>query len=176
MGSNEHTEDELHIVKAQDRVAALSADAFQRPISDLKTSPAVTLDASAPAGDAVRVMKERRFGSVLVVRGGRLAGIVTERDVLNKLVGRMDELKGRPVSEIMTPDPLSLRPDEPIAHAMHAMHVGGYRHVPIVDGSGAPLTVVSIRDVLTFILDHFPADVVNTVSEPYRGPSEREGA
>jgi CBS domain-containing protein len=176
MSSNENTEEELQIVKEQDRVATLSAEVFKLPISGLQMPPAVSLDVGATIGDAVSVMQRNKFGSVLITRKGKLTGIITERDILNKVVGKMDDFRGRPVTEAMTPDPVRLRPDDMVAHVMNNMHVGGYRHVPIVDENDEPVAIVSIKDVMTFILDHFPADVMNTVGEPYRGPAEREGA
>ena len=53
--------------------------------------------------------------------------------------------------------------------------VGGYRHIPIVDQSDRPVSIVSIKDVVTFLLDYFPAEITNLTGEPYRGPKLREG-
>ena len=88
----------------------------------------------------------------------------------------MDDWKTRPVKDAMTPEPLSLMPGDMIAYVMNNMHVGGYRHVPIVDENNIPTTVISIKDVMTFILDYFPEHITNIQGEPFRGPSSREGA
>jgi CBS domain-containing protein len=53
--------------------------------------------------------------------------------------------------------------------------VGGFRHVPIVDDLDRPLHVISIRDVLAFVLDGFPQRVLNMPPRPFRGDSERYG-
>ena len=121
-------------------------------------------------------MQQKKIGSVLITKKGKLAGIITERDILNKVIGKMDDFKTRPVTDAMTPNPLRLMPGDMIAYVMNNMHVGGYRHVPIVNEKDEPISIISIKDVMTFILDYFPEDVTNTVGEPYRGPAHREGA
>jgi CBS domain-containing protein len=81
---------------------------------------------------------------VLVTVDDRLVGIFTDRDAVVKAAGRrLDTLK---VGELMTPDPVVLRHDDPIAIAIHKMAVGGFRHIPILDG-GRPTGVVTARDV-----------------------------
>jgi CBS domain-containing protein len=172
----EDAEEEPEARAAKDRRAVLNGDIFKLPVSALPLAPAATLDVGATVGEAVDVMQRNNFGSVLVTKRGKLAGIVTERDILNKVVGKMERFQARPVAHVMTPDPLRLRPEDMIAHVMNSMHVGGYRHVPIVNEKDQPVSVVSIKDVMSFILDYFPEDVVNTVAEPYRGPAQREGA
>jgi len=154
----------------------LSADTFERPISELCKRPVQALDVSATIGDAVRTMQEGRFGAVPITRNGKLAGIVTERDMLMKVLGRPDEYDKQPVTHIMTPDPDALRAEDDLAYMMNRMHIGGFRHVPVVNDQGEPTHMVSLRDVLAFILDHFADVVQNIPSEPYRGEPTREGA
>jgi CBS domain-containing protein len=79
---------------------------------------------------------------------GKLAGIFTDRDAVLKMTGGHED--PRPVRELMTPDPVILRRDDPIAVAINKMAVGGFRHVPIADG-GIPTAVVSARDVFRHI-------------------------
>jgi CBS domain-containing protein len=80
------------------------------------------------------------------------------------------------VSDAMTADPITLRADDPIVYAAHNMQIGGYRHIPIVDENDAPVSIVSIKDVVRYVLSHFPEDVYNITQEPYRGPVTRESA
>ncbi len=174
--AEEELEEEIQIGKERDKRTTLNSDIFKLPISELLMPPAAALDIGASIGEAVGLMQREKCGSVLITRKGKLAGIITERDVLNKVIGKMEDFKTRPVSDAMTPDPLRLRPGDMIAYVMNNMHVGGYRNVPIVNEQDEPVAVICIRDVLSFILDYFPEDVMNTVGEPYRGPAEREGA
>ncbi len=174
--AEEDIEEEMQIGKERDKITVLNSDIFKLPLSELLLPPAAVLDIGATIGEAVGLMQQKKIGSVLITKKGKLAGIITERDVLNKVIGKMDDFRTRPVSDAMTPNPLRLMPGDMIAYVMNNMHVGGYRHVPIVNEKDEPISVISIRDVMTFILDYFPEDVTNTVGEPYRGPTDREGA
>jgi CBS domain-containing protein len=102
------------------------------------------LDASADADEAVQVMHAKGSDCVLVVDGGRLVGIFTDRDAVLKVAGRA--AGRRPIAELMTRDPVVLRHDDTIAVAINKMAVGGFRHIPIVE-NGRPTGVVTARDV-----------------------------
>ncbi|MBF8289178.1 MAG: hypothetical protein HW391_146 [Chloroflexi bacterium] len=106
------------------------------------------VDADVDVAEAIERMHRDGIDCLLVTDGGRLVGIFTDRDALIKLAGHGPE--HRPISELMTRDPVVLRHDDPIAVAIHKMAVGGFRHVPIVDG-GRPIAVVSARDVFRHI-------------------------
>lgn len=108
-----------------------------------------TIDAGADAADAIRRMHETGVDCVLVTEGGRLVGIFTDRDAVLKVAGR--EPGPCPMREVMTPDPVLLRHDDPIAVAIHKMAIGGFRHIPIVDDGWLPTGVVSARDVFRHI-------------------------
>ena len=94
-------------------------------------------------------MTERRVGSALVVEGGRLIGIVTERDVL-RAVGSGD-VGGR-VGDWMTRHPETVDADESTQQAAVVMIHGGFRHLPVLDG-GTPCGIVSIRDLMRVALE-----------------------
>ncbi len=98
--------------------------------------------------DVIERMHRERIDCVLVTQNGNLVGIFTDRDALIKLAGHGPE--HRPISELMTRDPVVLRQDDTIAVAINKMAVGGFRHVPIVDGK-RPVAVVSARDVFRHI-------------------------
>ena len=98
--------------------------------------------------EAIRKMQEARNGCVVVVSDGRLVGVFTERDALMKVAGR--SLDGLTVGEVMTADPVVLRPDDSAAVGIHKMTVGGFRHIPLVD-DGRPLGVATARDLLRHV-------------------------
>lgn len=114
--------------------------------------------------DAIEAMNDARVGCVLVTQGDRLVGILTERDILKKVVGKF-ELDNQ-VERFMTKSVETVGMDDGIAYALHKMHVGGYRHIPVVDNEGCPVGVVSVRDLLKFIVSLFPAAVLNVPPEP----------
>ena len=102
------------------------------------------IDAGTPVEDAIARMQADGIDCLLVTEGGALVGIFTDRDAILKVAGSSGG--GRPVRDVMTPDPVVLRSGDPVAVAIHKMAVGGFRHVPIVKG-GVPVAVVSAKDV-----------------------------
>ncbi|MCI0344063.1 MAG: CBS domain-containing protein [Chloroflexi bacterium] len=97
---------------------------------------------------ALEQMRTQGLDCLLVLDGPRLAGIFTDRDAVLKLAGR--PRRAIEIDEVMTRDPVVLRHDDPIAVAINKMAVGGFRHVPIMDGD-RPTGVVSAKDVFRHI-------------------------
>ncbi|MFQ5693202.1 MAG: cyclic nucleotide-binding/CBS domain-containing protein [Nitrospinota bacterium] len=155
----------------------LEAVALDRPIRDLPLRDPLCLEDSRPASDAIKLMREHRTGSVLVTRNRCLAGIFTERDVLNRISLGEVNAQEVPLAEVMRADPEVLSPDSPMAYALNLMSVGGFRHVPLVDQDRRPVAVVSVRDIVKYRVDHFPDKVLNLPPRkegPF--PGSREGA
>jgi CBS domain-containing protein len=117
------------------------------PVSILNPRPAVTVPADATLGTAIAQMIGLRVGAVLITGAdGVLVGILTERDFLTKVAG-VTGYELLPVTDFMTPSPEVVSPTDLLAAALGKMDVGGYRHLPVVDG-GRPVGVISVRDVL----------------------------
>jgi len=121
-----------------------------QPLATLASSPPLTTAPDTPAAQAVSQMQAAAVGCLVVDDGERVRGIITERDLLLR-VSDLD-LAELSVAELMTPDPVVLRPDDSIAVAIHKMAVGGFRHIPLVE-NGHATAVVSARDVFRYILD-----------------------
>lgn len=167
---DEHFDDELEIMneRARQRVD-LDADVFEQPLSVLCRRPAVTLNTDATVERAAALMCENRIGAVLVTENGKLVGIVTERDLMMKVGLNGADWRLRPVTELMTPDPDALFLHDAVKFVMNRMHMGGYRHVPIVNELSEPIHVISLRDLVRFVLDQFPKLITNIPSRPSRG-------
>ena len=97
--------------------------------------------------EAAHLMKAQGKGALLVVEGSKLIGIFTERDALFRVIAAGRDPAATPLSEVMTPQPQTIHPDEPFLHAMRIMHRGGFRHLPVAE-HGRPLGMVSARDAL----------------------------
>jgi len=97
--------------------------------------------------DAAVHMANSRVGAILILDGDRIAGIFTERDLLNRVMAKRLDPDSTALADVMTPNPATIVPDKPLAHALVMMHEGGYRHVPVVE-DGRPLGMVSARDAL----------------------------
>lgn len=103
---------------------------------------------------AARLMAEAHVGSIMIAADGRLVGIFTERDALNRvLAAGLDPDKVR-LSDVMTADPQCVTPDHQLGHALHLMFEGGFRHMPVVE-NGRPIGMVSSRDALGHELSAF---------------------
>lgn len=133
---------------AQDRVErSLMDDAVQVLIP----RSGVTLGPEATVGDAIEVMLDSDIGAVLIVdAAGSILGILSERDLLMKVAGLDDDFSARPITEVMTRRPETVRSTDPLAFALHKMDCGDYRHVPVVQ-DGRLQGMVSVRDLLEHI-------------------------
>jgi CBS domain-containing protein len=110
----------------------------------------LTVEAGVPVVAVARRMVDRNVGAVLVLEDGRLAGIMTERDVMRAVArGLRDAVV---VGECMTADPDTIAPDDTVEHAAVLMIHGGYRHLPVVDGDDV-VGVLSIRDLVQVVVE-----------------------
>ncbi|MDP8960654.1 MAG: CBS domain-containing protein [Actinomycetota bacterium] len=130
-------------------------------LRDVMTKNVLTTSPGATVADAAKAMTDRKIGSACVVdEQGRLLGIITERDVL-RAAGSGRDLVNESVTEWMTPDPITIGPDEmPCSEIANIMMERGFRHLPILDGD-ALIGIVSMRDVWRFsFLPSEPDDVL----------------
>jgi CBS domain-containing protein len=168
---DEWIEEDLDLLGGEERPArVLDQRMIREPIRFLEPRTPLSLPPSANVHDAVRMMREHRVGCLLVVEGARLVGIITERDLLLK-VDTAD--RARSVGELMTPDPEVLTLDHPIVYALNKMSVGGFRHVPLVDDTGHPVGIVSVKDIVDYIADFFANDVLTVPPDPARAETWR---
>jgi CBS domain-containing protein len=108
---------------------------------------------------ASRTMKKHDIGALMVVDGGRLVGIFTERDAVFRVLAEGKNPAKTALADVMTTRPKTIAPDRAIDEALLMMHDGGFRHVPVVDG-GKPLGMVSARDALDPELREVEAEIM----------------
>jgi CBS domain-containing protein len=114
----------------------------------------ITTPADTTVHDAARLMRENHIGAVIVVENGKLAGIFTERDALFRVVAEGRDGKITRLSEVMTRNPQTVKPDQPFSVALQMMYGGKFRHVPVVE-DGRPVGIISARDALGPELEAF---------------------
>ena len=134
----------------------------------------VSLEIDATLADALQVMRERAVGCLVVVEQGALRGIFTERDVVQRVLGKTDSLDV-PLRDFMTADPTTARFDEPIHQVLARMYRRSIRHVPVLDESGLPVGTMSVKRGVHFLADHYPKAVLNVSPTPELYPESREG-
>jgi CBS domain-containing protein len=106
---------------------------------------------------AARRMAARDAGAILVIEGERLAGIVTERDVVFRVVARGLDPRATQLAEVMTPDPITIEADRPFGYALVVMHSEGFRHLPVMK-DGKLVGIVSARSALDPDLEEFASE------------------
>lgn len=104
--------------------------------------------------DAARQMAEQKVSAVLVLDGGKLAGIFTERDAVFRVIATGRDARSTTLADVMTADPITIGPDKTFGQALALMHERGIRHVPVVE-DGKVVGVVSARDALDPDLEEF---------------------
>ena len=135
-------------------------------VSQLPPRPHATVTATDPMWKVVDEMKTKHRGAVLVEEDGKLVGIFTERDLMSR-VDHTDELWSHVlVRDVMTPAPMVARPNDSLAEALRRLIQGRRRHLPVVDDKGGVLGLLSIRDILVYVAERFPEEMVNLPPSP----------
>ncbi len=151
------------------------------PLSVLSARPPILCSPATTVAEAMHAMQKEHTGCVLVTeRGGAdspLCGIFTERDVLYRIIDGGRNPATLPLGDVMTRSPESLPDGATVAYVLNRMALGGFRHVPVVDREGRPVSVVSVRDVVHFLVDHFSREVMTLPPDPGAEVTRRrEGA
>jgi CBS domain-containing protein len=137
-------------------------------------TPPVIVESGTSVAHLVDEVRKRNVGCVLVYAGTRMLGIITERDVLLKVVAR-DVKYTEPVDAYMTADPITLSPEHTIGDAASLMNDQHFRHIPIVDASGKATGIVSIKDIIQLVAESFPEQVLNLPPRPHQKMETPEG-
>ncbi|TVQ48315.1 MAG: CBS domain-containing protein [Gammaproteobacteria bacterium] len=129
-----------------ERLATLAAQGTGI-LEDLRLRTPVTVSADTPIAECARLMAERQVSCLPVLRDDELAGIVTDRDLRSRVLARGVD-PGTAIAEVMTPQPLTARPDSRIEDALLEMMRLGIHHLPVVDDSRQLVAVISAGDLL----------------------------
>ncbi|MBY0523196.1 MAG: CBS domain-containing protein [Gemmataceae bacterium] len=144
-------------------------------VSRLQPTPPRQVQPQQTVAEAVLVMRQSNVGCVLICAGMQLVGIFTERDLVRRVLAEGKRLT-LPVEQCMTPHPVTVHPKDPISTAVRRMVEGGYRHLPVVNDKGCPVGVLSVKRIVHYLVEHFPATIYNLPPDPGTVPQEREGA
>lgn len=134
--------DSLERALAEEHVTAIEA----RPFS--------TIAANCSVHEALQKLEGDEIACLLVAEDGKLVGVFSDRDVLDQVALEYDEVKQKPVRDVMTPNPVSVDQNDSAAAALSVMAVSGYRHVPVVDSKDKILGIISPKRVAQFLNKH----------------------
>ena len=137
----------------------------------------VTVLPGTSLAECVRAIQRSGTGDSVFVcdPAGRLVGVLTERDIFARIVGGTVDLS-QPVETLMTTEPHTLDLDQTIRDAIMLMQTGRYRNVPMVDSAGRLLGVVRQSDIIKYLAESFPEELLNLPPRPHQRMKEPEGA
>jgi len=155
-------EQEIAQERAHSDTRLESVAVLQRRLRELPPlPPAVALGYQATVREAIEVMRQQQLSCVLVVEHGQMVGVFTERDVVTKVAATPLNVDHVPLRDVMQPDPECLQLDDTLVYALHQMHRGAYRHVPVVDEQRRPTGLVSMQVIIDALVAAFPQELLN---------------
>ncbi|MEE9190215.1 MAG: CBS domain-containing protein [Candidatus Neomarinimicrobiota bacterium] len=172
-------DDEMRIMSEnarQEKSDLTESIILDNALSSFELAKPNLVDLGTPLIKVIELFQNKSIGAIIVVKEGKIRGIITERDVLLKITGKGLDLEKEIVDDYLTPDPETLRLSDTVAAAINKMYVGGFRNVPITDKDQRPIGVITARDILAQIANHFPEEIINIPIHPQRlAPSRTEG-
>jgi CBS domain-containing protein len=152
----------------------VEARLLAEPVGQLELTDFCIVTADSTVREAVSRMRATRHNCAFIVgEKTRIVGILTDRDVLKKVVSNKD-VWDKSVREVMTPNPDTVAPDQNAHEAMAMMQEGGYRNVPVVDGETIIGNMTHFA-VLQFLTDNIPEIVYNLPPHPENYAEDRVG-
>lgn len=162
----------LHHVRLPKKKEDTIKDAMMSaPISELITGEDLLVAAPSDRIDkVVKIFQDQNKNCVVVYQNQKLVGILSNRDLLWKVAGQYKDLSKVTVEDVMTPNPEYVKPDDPIAFVVNKMAMGGFRHVPVTDDDGKPVSIILIKDVLAYLANrkHRPSDKEELAASKYK--------
>ena len=152
----------------------LSRNLKVESVSRLNPTPPWHVAPEQSVAEAAQLMREKSVGCVLVCVDRKIVGLFTERDLMKRVMAAGKPLSS-PVAESMTPNPVTVHPKDSIATAIRRMEEGGYRHLPVVVDD-RPVGILSVKRIVHYLVEHFPATVYNLPPDTPTTPPKREGA
>jgi len=141
-----------------------------------RRQPVTVPPATSLADCLVAIQRTGTSDSVFVCdAAGHLQGVLTERDIFARIVGGDVDLT-QPVESLMTAEPRTLDLDQTIRDAIELMQTGRYRNVPLVDEDGLLVGVVRQTDIIKYLAESFPEELLNLPPRPHQRMKQPEGA
>jgi len=145
------TQEDVHKVQTD-----VERSLMEEQIKCLQPVEPLTIDLKTTLKQAIQIMRNKNIGCVVVTNdAGKLAGILTERDLLQKVAGQNLDHSQCIVDDFMSPAPESSKSEHPLAYALHRMIISDIRYLPLVDENDRPEGIISSRDVIAYMKKRF---------------------
>ncbi|MBT4068505.1 MAG: CBS domain-containing protein [Candidatus Marinimicrobia bacterium] len=162
--------DELENASDMTLNKALSLD---DTISSLELRDHPTVQTGTSLQSVIDILRKKKVGCVMVESGGKIVGVMTERDFLLRAISKGLDTEKEIIDDYMTSNPETLQANDPIAFALNKMHVFGIRHIPIINQDNSIHGMVSVKDVIAHIGNYFADQIVNLPPQPDRKALDR---
>ena len=129
-----------------------------RSILNNKGRQVITVEPDINLAAAIKLLNEKRIGAVLVMKQGRIEGILSERDIVRELGGRGAAILDEPINEVMTRKVVSCKETDTVAEIMEMMTAGKFRHLPVIDSNDVVVGLISIGDVVKWRVQEYEAE------------------
>jgi CBS domain-containing protein len=136
-----------------------------KTIGELMTSNPRTVDASTPVIEAARVMKQEDVGPVPIVEGDSLVGMVTDRDIVLRVVAEGKDPQATNVGEIASRDVVTIDPQQSMDEALRLMEQHQVRRLPVVEEDGRLVGIVAQADIARHGTDQLTGELVEKISQ-----------
>lgn len=154
-GSGEHYRDPLENYDPKSYADPLEQALATEPVSAIQAEPYVAIPPQATVAEAMAKLVDLSVAYLLVEEDGKLLGVFSDRDALNKIALEYEQVKDRPIRDFMTANPIYVFSTDSSAAALSVMAATGYRHVPVVDLNHRIVGVVSPQRVTSFLERYF---------------------
>ena len=145
-------------------------------IKNIKSREPVRIRERTPLLAVVMTMKKARRGAAVIEdNAGKLIGIITERDLISRINHGTLEWHSIPVNEIMARDPKTIKITQYLHEALGIMLASKFRHLPVVDSDNHVISIMSVRDIITYVASLYPQEFLNLPPDPNSEASGRYG-
>lgn len=142
-------------------------------VRDVMTDRPFTVSPDTPISEVAEVMEREDIGSVPVLEGDQLAGVITDRDIVVRAIAKGKDPRGMPVREAWTREVLAVRQDDDLSDAMNAMASYQVRRMPVVDDENRLVGVIAQADVALEAKEKAIGEMVEEISKQPQGPRRR---
>ncbi len=145
------------------------------PVTAINFREPARANEDTPLIEVVGRMRELRRGAAVVEKDGQIVGIFTEHDLMLRVDHSSQDWHQKPVREVMTAEVIMVSSKDTLSIAVKKMQDGVFRHLPVDRGPGQPVALISIRDILAYIAEHFPDEFINLPPDPAHEAHRRWG-
>lgn len=154
---------------------SLENDLQQERVMHLDVGSFTVVESGTTVKATVEKMRAENHNCAIITKGKKLAGIFTDRDLLNKVVNAPTLWAG-PIDGVMTESPITVNTNDPAYQALDLMDEQHFRNVPVVDNTGQVVGNLTHYAIIKYLADRFPESVYNQPPDPNRVSENRDGA